>query len=221
MLHNYWTFLRERRVKKLIILDFGSGNTCKNDSRIVKDMIDSLGSPAQWRDRVIIKWQLFEKAGANVPLEWNIFEYAFDYAWSLGYNTTASVFDYKSLYYLLQYPIPFIKIANNESLYPLIEKTPRGIQVFRSIKESIPMSRANIQDLVCISEYPALLEEYEKEFKYLNWVSDHTVGLELYKKHKPVIWEKHYKLEDSTGLDAGCFAITMEELEKERELFLW
>ncbi|MDD5356257.1 MAG: hypothetical protein PHY56_06965, partial [Candidatus Omnitrophica bacterium] len=88
----------------------------------------------------------------------------------------------------------------------------------------------NIIALLCISEYPAKIEQYEKAFNKqhisklsidligkLNAhcsVSDHIVGLNLYKKYQPQIWEKHFKLPKSTGLDAGPFAITPEELRE-------
>jgi hypothetical protein len=47
----------------MIILDFGSGNTCRNDKGIVKDMIQSLGQ----REGIIIKWQLFQHLPPNIP----------------------------------------------------------------------------------------------------------------------------------------------------------
>jgi sialic acid synthase SpsE len=211
-----------------IILDFGSGNTCKNDLSIAKQMIDELKSIDTSKHEIIIKWQLFEKAGSNIPLCCNVFIQAHIHAASLGYKTTASVFDKKSLEFLLQFDIPFIKIANRRDLDWLIGEVPRKIPVYVSVG-SMPEGETLLYGypnyinqnrdvaLFCVSQYPASIEEYERRFskgslKYA--ISDHTIGLELFKKYQPRIWEKHYKLSDSTGLDAGPFAITPEELRE-------
>jgi sialic acid synthase SpsE len=46
-------------------------------------------------------------------------------------------------------------------------------------------------------------------------MSDHTVGLELWNKYHPTVWEKHVCLEhNDTNPDAGAFAITPEELKE-------
>jgi len=76
----------------------------------------------------------------------------------------------------------------------------------------------------CVSKYPATLAEYDE----ILWdedtgkritipysaVSDHTTDFELWHKYKPKIIEFHYKLSDSTGLDAGDFARTPEQLRE-------
>ena len=49
-------------------------------------------------------------------------------------------------------------------------------------------------------------------WNYHGPISDHTTDFQLYNKYKPKIYECHYKLEDSTGLDAGEFARTPEQL---------
>lgn len=205
-----------------IILDFGSGNTCKNDLRIAEKMIDELTIIDTRKHEVIIKWQLFEKAGDNMPLDEVFFNFIYHYARKFKYRTTASVFDLKSLKFLLQYDIPFVKIANNRSLDWLIGEVPRKIPVYVSYgykddkyDPDDTMRLSSFYQMCCISKYPATLFDYEKEFdkfEYYTAVSDHTIGLELFKKYKPCIWEKHYKLLDSTGLDAGSFAITPQEL---------
>jgi hypothetical protein len=61
-----------------------------------------------------------------------VFEYAYYYARDKGYKTTASVFDEFSLYCLLKYNIPFVKIANRPDLYWLAGEVPRKIPVYMS-----------------------------------------------------------------------------------------
>ena len=91
----------------MIILDFGSGATSKNDVTTVKRMIDELAAVDTGKHTIVIKWQLFTDCPPNEPLEYRVFDYAYQYAKYLGYKTTASVFDMESLCYLLSYDIPF------------------------------------------------------------------------------------------------------------------
>ncbi len=78
----------------MIILDCGSGNSCKNSidyaCKMVKSIVDLN------LQNVIIKWQLFTKAGNNITLSHEVFERAYRYAAILGIRTTASIFDKKS-----------------------------------------------------------------------------------------------------------------------------
>lgn len=199
-----------------IILDFGSANTCKNDIKIVKRMIDELVKVDSKKYEVIIKWQLFEKAGENIPLNWGVFKYAYDYAKEKGYQTTASVFDLKSLKYLLEFEVPFIKVSNRPDLYWLIGYVPRNIQIYAS---GITEWKQLVKNFICVSKYPAELKEYEELAGSFNTlsnhnISDHTATWDLFNKYKPSIYECHYKLPDSTGLDAGSFARTPEQLKE-------
>lgn len=204
----------------MFILDFGSGNTCKNDEDYIVRMIDELIEVDQTPEsrRPIIKWQLFKKARGNTPMTWDAFEFAYKYAFRLGYKTTASVFDEKSLSFLLEYNVPFVKIANNEELYHLIKKIPRGIPAVISSGNMVMRALGtNDHLLACISKYPARIEEYEELFTntaLTAGVSDHTVDWELYKKYQPWNYECHYMLDDSTGLDAGPFARTPKQLSE-------
>jgi sialic acid synthase SpsE len=205
-----------------IILDAGSGNTCQNNPDIIRRMIDELAAIDTHKHEVIIKWQLFKKAGNNVMLEPARFDFAYEYAKEKGYKTTASVFDIWSLEFLLRFDIPFVKIANNRSLDWLIGEVPRKVPVYVSAggtEEMEDFVYSNVSALACVSEYPAKIEDYEDRFVFLRdlfggYISDHIIGLHLFNKFKPLIWEKHYKLPDSTGLDAGPFAITPEELKE-------
>lgn len=196
-----------------IILDFGSGNTSRNDLTIVKRMIDELKAVDTGKHEVIIKWQLFEKAGQNVPLLPETFEYACEYAEKLGYKTTASIFDLNSLKFLLDYDVPFVKIANRRDLDWLIGKVPREIPVYVS---GYCGNEPNTITMRCVSKYPATLKDYEDEYMGLKIgaVSDHTINFDLWDKYKPEIIEWHYGLSDSTGLDAGPFMKTPEMLRE-------
>jgi sialic acid synthase SpsE len=208
-----------------IILDFGSGNTNKNDWDYTKRMIDELKAVDKGKHEVVIKWQLFKEAGKNIPLDRDLFTDAYLYAWSRGLPTTASVFDKASLDFLLQFDVPFVKIANNRNLDWLIGKVPRDIPVYVSYGNQKEIGkylhRFNNKILLCVSEYPATLEKYEERYPDLNhWVaceygiSDHTTNFDLWRKYFPQIVEWHYGLEDSTGLDAGPFVRTPTMLKE-------
>lgn len=211
-----------------IILDFGSGNTCKNDKAYITKMYDKLKRVDTGKHEVIVKWQLFEKAGDNIPLLPDVFDFAYQYGTSLGYKVTSSVFDKNSLDFLLEYDVPFIKIANNRNLDWLIGEMPRKIPVCISIgkhDDRIKCFNDNIvafpldgdNPLYCVSSYPAKHEDYVKSFsqnQLRRGISDHTTDFSLYKKFEPELVEWHYGLSDSTGLDAGPFMRTPEMLKE-------
>lgn len=201
-----------------IILDI-SANTHSNDEAYYKRMIDELAKVDTHKHEVILKWQLFEEAGDNLPADTRLFYKMADWARTThGYITTASVFDLISLDDLVfieilfeNYKLPFIKIANRRDLDWLIGEIPRKYVVYKSVGTSKEYLHENETPLFCVSEYPAPISKYPARTTYL---SDHTVGLELWHRNKPRIWEKHYKLPDSTGPDAGPFAITPSELKE-------
>ena len=205
----------------MIILDFGSGNTCKNSKRYVTQMIDELARVNTRKHEVVIKWQLFTDCPPNEPLRRDVFDYAYGCASANGYKTTASVFDMDSLQFLLTYDIPFVKLANRPDLYWLAGEVPRKVPVFVSAGGAEYPDIADVL-LYCVSKYPAELKDYKNKMllndvvKYENYVgiSDHTTDFTLYHKYKPSIYECHYKLNDSTGLDAGLFARTPEQLSE-------
>lgn len=206
-----------------IILDISGGNTHKNDWAYAKRMIDEVAAVDNHKHEIILKPQLFVKAGDNIPLKAIIFDKMFHYSKKLGYKMTASVFDEISLAFLLLYEPCFIKIANRRDLDWLIGEIPRKIWIYRSVSSKKDVNagweygEVDV-NLGCISKYPATIKDYS--CFDLDWygLSDHTVGLELLKTHKPSIWEKHFKLNDSTGLDAGPWAITPKELKEVLEL---
>jgi sialic acid synthase SpsE len=205
-----------------IILDI-SANTFKNSFNYAKQMMDEIKTIDTGKHHVIFKTQLFKSAPPNIPLEHSVFDSMYHYGKSLGYQVTSSVFDKESLDFLLQYDVPMIKIANNRKLDYLIGEIPRKIPVYVSFDGIYPdcfLKYENIKYLACISKYPATIEDYELmcgkiiNKNQLKNISDHTIGLELFKKYQPKIWECHYALEDSTGLDAGLFAKRPNELKE-------
>ena len=226
-----------------IILDVGSGNS-NPDIKTAKKIIDSIANVDKKRV-CILKYQIWAEdnpQGKNKRLTHEIFEFAYKHATQKGFKVTASVFDLKSLDYILNreklsngdkrlysynFCVPFIKIANRRDLYWLIEKTPRTMPVYVSY-DSLgylpPLSEID-KRFACISKYPALSGDYFYSFEKRgcnndwmpDYISDHTVGLDFMKTmmlHGVKSWEKHFKLDDSTGPDAGAFAITPKELKE-------
>jgi sialic acid synthase SpsE len=205
-----------------VILDL-SANTFKNDFSYVIQMMDEIKAIDTGKHQVIFKTQLFKSAPPNIPLDWSVFDSMYYYGKNLGYQVTSSVFDKESLDFLLQYDVPFVKLANCEDLDYLIGKVPREIMLYISVdslerRDYLLYRHTNFKTLACISKYPATEKDYSENFGscfnnfWYDGISDHTIGLNLFKTKEPNIWEKHYKLKDSTGLDAGEFAITPQQL---------
>lgn len=198
-----------------IILDFGSGNTCRNNKDYIKQMYLKLKRVDGGRHEVVVKWQLFKVAGANKPLTEDSFDYAYKLGQEMGYQVTASVADLDSLNFLLNYDIPFVKIANNRSHDFLISYIPDEVPVYISKSEELvglPKSK-EYKEFWCIRQYPATVKAYEElPLSQGCCISDHTENFELFNKYNPEIIEWHYKLKYSTGLDAGKFARTPGEL---------
>lgn len=245
-----------------VILDMSSGNTCRNDKAIVKQMIDAIKAIDTGKHEIILKWQLSLPDGINIPLEHDVFGYAYKYGNEQGYKTTSSVADLESLKFLLQYDIPFVKLPNDRKLDYLLDYIPRGIKVYISIGpddietddvdylKDYGIVDKNMVFLSCISKYPAAKEDYgyqeEKDYYsmkygfylYYQGLSDHTTNWDLYNATKhhyflqaytwfndiserekwaekninKRIFEWHFKLDNSTGLDAGPFARTPDVL---------
>ncbi len=200
----------------MIILDFGSGNTCKNRKLYIDKMIRKL-SEIDTERKCIIKWQLFLSAGKNEPLSRHSFDYAYTKGTELGFKVTASVFDIPSMLFLQEFDIPFIKIANNESLYrKIIPIVSSRVPLVVSWNKNKPIAD-NTNIMCCVSKYPAKFEEYKETFnpnELRKGISDHTIDWRLYRKYEPEFYEVHYKLEDSQGLDAGSFARTPNQIKE-------
>jgi hypothetical protein len=212
-----------------IIIDMGSGETCKNDKKYVARMIDELAAVDTHKHLVFIKWQLFHAVPAGVPpLELDTYLFAVRYALAHDYLTSASVFDVPLLEYLLSYEnlsLPFVKLACRPNLYHFIDRIPQTVPVYISVPhvswgeclmQMFPRLSGAPIFLYCIPEYPAKSKDYEQEFgDHLGYgISDHSPNLGLFKKYQPLYYERHYKLSDSTGLDAGPHASTPEELKE-------
>ena len=210
----------------MIILDFGSGNTCKNSVEYACTMVKALADITDRRDDIVIKWQLFKEAGKNVPLSHEVYSRAHFYAQRYGFETTASVFDSYSLEFALKHALRWVKLTNIEKTGHLIKEVPDLDGIIISTNDAdykkplrVKNDRSEIEDIsmmYCISEYPAKAQDYEKKFgdKLKTGISDHTTDFSLYKKYRPKLYECHFKLDDSTGLDAGPFARTPEQLKE-------
>lgn len=201
----------------MLILDMGSGNTCLNSIEIACQMVKQ-AADLNIKD-TIIKWQLFTKAGDNIPLSHEVFERAYRYASVLGLRTTASVFDKESVEFLTTFGVPFIKIANTQASKDMIKLIPESMPLIISIdtadKFALQVEKRDVKFIYCISKYPAKKEDYEKFGDKLKYgISDHTDNFDLYKKYKPEIYECHFKIGSSRGLDAGSFARTSKQVRE-------
>lgn len=195
-----------------VILDLGSGKSTHNDIDYVKWIIESIKAVDPEKHAITLKFQLFSEAPPNVPLKHEVFDYAYEHS---PYPVTASVFDKESLAFLLnrERSVPFVKIACRPDLYWLIDEVPRGIPVYASYNDKPPGPMVDAA-LFCVPEYPAPIGKYTLS----PYVSDHTIGLDLLKRNKPVIWEKHLVLErDPDNPDAGPFAIDPAQLKEALE----
>lgn len=203
-----------------IILDY-SANTFKNDKKLIKRGIDEIKKIDSGKHEIVFKTQLFIKAGDNIPCTHESFEYLYEYGNSQGYKVTASVFDKESLDYLLMFDVPFIKLSNDSKLlydgvFMDALRTSPKYNLYASVSKPALDYRISEQ-LICISEYPASKEAYRNALEFCKKnpnISDHTEDWDIYNEHQPKIYECHYKLPDSTGLDAGSFARTPEMLRE-------
>lgn len=204
----------------MIILDFGSGETCENSSEVAIKMIDELDKVVTNKDNIVIKWQLFSDIPPLKALKQKVFYDAYHHAKSKEYQTTASVFDEDSLSYLVNnFDVPFVKLAATHNAHDLISKIPEDMNVVMSLNKlncEQPRDR-NIKLMYTVSEYPAKIEDYvdvlDEILGTIN-ISDHTSSFKLYWRYRPEIYETHFKLENSIGLDNGIWAKTPEQLKE-------
>jgi sialic acid synthase SpsE len=197
-----------------LILDLGSGASCPDAETAIR-MIDEVAKRDTHKHEIIFKFQLFQKAPPNTPLGWDVFNAAYTHARNLGYALTASVFDEVSLCFLLWHNPVFVKIACRPDLYWLAGEVPRKVPVYASRERGVWIDDVDVR-MDCVRKYPASFEDYAFEV-YPPAVSDHTIGWELLRlwdaKVRTQIWEKHLKLPDTTGPDAGPWAVFPAELE--------
>jgi len=197
-----------------IILDMGSGNTCKNSVDYACKMIDAVAAIDAHKHEVIFKFQLFKDEPPNKPLDHLVFANAYKHAKELGYKTTSSVFDKASLDFLLAFDVPFVKIACRPRIYWLLGEVPRKIPVYLSWDGKDAAPRGDYLRMFCVPNYPAQVSDYG-EWAKGPAISDHTEGLKLFKKWSPPIWEKHFILEDDpTNPDCAGHAIKPDLLKE-------
>ena len=208
-----------------IIFELGSGETCKNDKDTIRRLVDSILDLDTCQHEIVFKWQLLKEVPKESPADLKLlskdaFDYAYNYIRHCGYPCTASVFDMDSLSFLLQYDIPFVKIACRRSKYWLINMVPRKIPVYVAVKSPADVyffvkDNYNVKTLCCVPKYPAVSTEYETTFGYnlSLGISDHSPDLRLFHEYHPLVYERHIKLADSTGYDAGAHASLPEAFE--------
>ena len=213
-----------------IILDLGSGLTCKNELYQVRKMIQAVHDVDNRKHEIILKWQLFTEWGDLPPLHHGIFGAAYDIARQHGYATTASVFDWESAKFLSHFKVPFIKIACVQEVYDagwVPSSTLFGWwakQMVVSIPDPNEYNRLknckfrdNANFLCCIRKYPAHPIEYETTFSGLLHYglsdhTDHTMDFYLVKKFQPYIYETHFCIDGQTGDDTGPHALRPNQL---------
>lgn len=220
-----------------IILDMGSGETCKNDIEQVTNMIDAVDRADPRDVEIILKWQLFRGGEFShlKALHPGVFAYAYDTARKYGYATTASVFDYESVRFIENFNIPFLKIACVESSrrmgcaeYSTEKSYWRKPFVYSfSSQESLAeidnvyCYGLSVSPLCCVREYPATVEQYVEGFTcdQLNaGISDHTDHSDhsdptpLLMAYMPKLYETHFCLDSQTGPDTGPFALRPNQL---------
>ena len=207
------------------IFDVGSGASLPDFEAVIA-IVDALEPVLEHKKtnpdlEIIIKTQLFKDIPPNKPLERDVFLYLKNYGESKGFQVTASVFDMASLSFLLVHDPCFVKIACRPDLYWLAGEVPRKIPIVVSYDvrdELVNWDRLPPKynyPLACVPTYPAKIEDYK--FPGRLYISDHTVGLELFKQEAPVVWEKHFVLKknDPTNPDSmGGFALDPEELKQ-------
>jgi len=201
----------------MIYLDFGSGETCKNDVKYAFRMIDELPKTDKG---IAIKWQLFTDIPPLTPLDREVYLRAREYAHEKGYKTGSSFFDRESLDFLLNHNADFVKMAARPHLYHLLEHIPPWMPMVISVPTfgwyvKIRAVYPNATVLCCIADYPAVAAKYENAYgEALHYgISDHTTDWYLYNRYQPIEYECHYCLDDSTGPDAAEFARRPEDLE--------
>ena len=219
-------------MRKTIILDLGAGNNTKNNHSIIKEMIDQVYLlQHQTKKKILIKFQLFSEMKDLIPLNRDLYIFAYYYAKTLNLEVLAGIFDEKNLQFISAFlkDTPYIKIACRTSLYKYIGKIPKYVTIFVSVdslqtrdklKKKYPCHK--LIYLYCVPEYPANYIKYESLFNglghsgNLNYsISDHTVNLGMYKRFEPEYYERHFLLSHEDCLDpfGSEFASTAKEIE--------
>ena len=209
--------------QKTVVLDIGSGASLptKKEAEKVVSMVASLNSR---RHRVILKPQLFKNIPPNKELSHEVYEHLVALCQAEGLELAASVFDEASLHVALTYGVAHIKIACRPDLYWLAGKVPREVPVHvswdcRGQEPTLP--KVDVR-LACVPSYPAEWTDYNQDSRYMEsgeWsaISDHAVGLTLWEKCDPEVWEKHFVLEPNNPDNPdsmGGFAMDPDQLRE-------
>lgn len=198
----------------MFIIDIGSGNSLTSVEQACKTIlkVKEMAIPNSY-----VKFQLFQKAGNNIPLNPEIFDRAVRYCHIVGMPYGVSVFDEWSLDLAIHSgALKFLKMANNKELHYLINKAPDEDRWIISTDDlNLKIDRHDTDIIYCISKYPAKEKDYEDKFgdKLKQGISDHTTSWTLFKKYLPKIYECHFRLSETTGLDSGKFARLPEQFE--------
>ena len=210
------------KMNKIIILDCGSAETCKNDLSQIKLMVKTIAHLQKQTDKtIIIKWQLFEYLPGLLSLSHEAFGFAYKLAKEYGLQTTASVFDYPSSKFLNTFEVSFVKIACRPNCYHLIKLHSQRVFVsidspltYKILAEDFKPKKLDF--LCCVPEYPANENMYRSLFygNLSSGISDHTTGFNLYKLYQPDFYEKHFYVTGQTGPDVESFACNEETIKE-------
>lgn len=213
-----------------IVVDI-SPNIHRNELSIWKSIVSTLHLSDIGIHKVVLKSQLFEIAGKNLVQDRGMFALAAQWAWEYcGYKTTSSVFDRRSVDFLLNLPLPyelpFVKVAATPAQRRILDWIPRGVKVYMSVTdvEEYLEEEQSIITLFTVPKYPAELSDYssinnERDKR----ISDHTPGLELFNAYRGTIaiWEKHIRWNEwleagqpKSSPDDGPFALYPDEMAK-------
>lgn len=186
-------------------------------------MIEGVAAVDNRQHEIILKWQLFAEFGNLTPLHHGTFQSAYDYARALGYETTASVFDVESCFFLARFNVPFVKLACIPDLYDLADNSGFGYwndPLVISVPDSETFTALRDEGrehlLCCIREYPADEGAYRDIFgEWLDYgISDHTEHGDFVYSNSPKIYERHFCLDGQTGPDTGEWALRPNDLRQ-------
>jgi sialic acid synthase SpsE len=176
-----------------------------------------------------LKLQLFPNEAPFVPenvwLDPEIYTEAAEYAYDKGLILSASVFDEKSLSFLLEDQPLFYKFAfSKKARQDWIERAHLHAGSYSQIFVSCDVMTDHLvpnycKKLYCIPEYPVRYEiAFDELFPRFDGFSDHTMGIRQTKRAIEAgakVIEKHVRLgRDHEICPDARFAVTIEEFAK-------
>lgn len=203
-------------------------DTITMDMKTPEFMIDS----GLWAGKSL--YELYESA--FTPWEWH--KPLFDYAHKIGITIFSSPFDTTAVDLLEDLNVPAYKIASFEAIdLPLIRYVAQtekpmiistGMANSEEIREAVNTAQEGgcreIAILHCVSEYPALAEDYnlktisdmQQKFGIVVGLSDHTIDNTIAISSVTLgasIIEKHVTLDRNGGGPDDSFSLEPEELK--------